>query len=304
MFILYNYKTFWVFILLWITLSFLTAITVACRDVFVRYISSSTPPLHIMAIELFWAIPLFAVALFFVEVPNIDQIFWWSFIISLPINGVAYYLYIMAITGSTPISLSLPMLALTPMFMVFSGSLILGENISPQGVVGIFFIVLGSYVLNIQNGKQGYLRPFTSLLSNRDCRYMIIVAFIFSIAAVIGKKAMLHSSPLFFSFSFFLVFNIFILTIILVTGRCTVKDLFSQKFKNGAILGGLLSIHITMHGLAISIATSAYMVAIKRTSILFALILGGWIFKEKNLSTRMAGAILMLMGALYLTLQM
>jgi drug/metabolite transporter (DMT)-like permease len=290
--------------LLWITLALLTAITVACRDVYVRYISSNTPPFHIMALELFWAIPLLAIALFFVEVPDIDQIFWWNFIISLPINGIAYYLYILAITGPTPISLSLPMLAFTPLFMVFSGNLILNEEISAHGGIGISLIVLGSYVLNIKHIKKGYLHPFTSLLSNSGSRYMLIVAFTFSIAAVIGKKAMLHSSALFFSFSFFLVFNLLALTIILLTKRCCLKDLFNNNLKKGAILGGLLSIHVSMHGLAISIATSAYMVAIKRTSIIFALIMGGWIFKEENLTSRAAGAVLMLIGAVYLTLPM
>lgn len=129
---------------------------------------------------------------------------------------------------------------------------------------------------------------------------MLIVAILFAFAAVIGKKAMLHSSPLFFSYSFFLVFNITVLAGFLLVGKNDWRKIFCNT-PRGIWLGSLFMIHISFHGLAISISTAVYMVAVKRSSILFSVLLSWLVLKEADISYRGLGTLLMFTGMLLIT---
>jgi uncharacterized membrane protein len=70
----------------------------------------------------------------------------------------------------------------------------------------------------------------------------------------------------------------------------------------GLWLGTLLMIHISFHGLAISISTAVYMVAVKRSSILFSVLLSWFILKEADIRFRGLGTLLMFTGMLFITL--
>ena len=178
---------------------------------------------------------------------------------------------------------------------------VLNEKINIWGGLGIGFIILGSYILNFNKIQDGLLKPFTALLHEKGSWMMLIVALVFSFAAVIGKKAMLHSSALYFSYYFFLVFNITILIFLFVTKRSSFKKVLQQPRK-GPWLGSLLIIHISCHGLAIAISTAVYMVAIKRSSILFSVLMGWLILREENIKYRGLGTIFMFTGMLFISI--
>ncbi len=283
--------------MLWITLSIITALSIAARDVSIKTYKQ-LPPLEIAAIELFWSLPLLLLGCFWVPVPALDEIFWWAFLLSIPINIVAYILYLYAIKLS-PLSLTVPFLAFTPVFMILTGFLVLNEKINIWGGLGVGFIVLGSYILNFKKIQYGLLKPFTALLHEKGSWMMLIVALVFSFAAVIGKKAMLHSSPLYFSYYFFLVFNITILAALFITRQSSLRKVL-QHPRKGSWLGALLMIHISFHGLAIAISTAVYMVAIKRSSILFSVLMSWLILQEEDIKYRGLGTILMFAGMLFI----
>ena len=285
--------------MMWFILSLTTAISVAARDVSIKTYED-LEPLEIAILELFWALPFFVLGFFFVEHPPLDQTFWWAFVLSIPINILAYVLYLYAIKVS-PISLSVPFLAFTPVFMTLTGFFILGETINIWGGVGIGFIVIGGYILHFKENQKNFWTPFSVFWGEKGSWLMLIVAILFAFAAVIGKKAMLHSSPLFFSYFFFLVFNIIVLCGLLLTRRNDWRKILNNSPK-GMWLGSLLMIHISFHGLAIAISTAVYMVAIKRSSILFSVLLSWFILKEGDIRYRGFGTLLMFGGMLFISL--
>ena len=57
----------------------------------------------------------------------------------------------------------------------------------------------------------------------------LIITILFSFAAVLGKKAILHSSPLFFSYFFFLVFNIAVLAGLALGVSAVVDSVFTDE---------------------------------------------------------------------------
>ena len=90
--------------MLWLGLSLLTALAVGIRDVSVKYFKDLNP-LEIAAIELSWSLPAMVAGLYFIPIPELNNDFWWAFILSLPLNWLAYWLYLYAIKAS-PLSLS------------------------------------------------------------------------------------------------------------------------------------------------------------------------------------------------------
>lgn len=286
--------------MLWIILSLMTALAVAVRDISVKSYSRGLKTFEIAVLELLWSLPLFALGFLLVPVPDIKEGFWQAFFISIPLNTVPYLLYILAIRLS-PISLTVPFLSFTPVFMIFTGFVILGESINIWGGIGILLIVAGSYVLNYDKTKKGFFKPLAALFHEKGSWIMLIVAFLYSFAAVIGKKAIVLSSALYFSYFFFTVFNSLILLLLFIVKRESFQVVTRNKAK-GVWLGGLFMSHLTTHGLAIAISTAVYMIAIKRCSILISVLLGFLILKETDIKSRGLGAILMFCGALLITL--
>ena len=283
----------------WFFLSLTTAISIAARDLSIKTYEDLGPA-EIAILELFWALPFFLLGCLLVETPPLDQTFWWSFLISIPINILAYILYLYALKLS-PISLSVPFLAFTPVFMILTGFFILDETINFWGGLGIGLIVAGGYILHFKKEQANYLAPFAAFLREKGSWFMLIVAILFSFAAVIGKKAMIHSSPLFFSYFFFLVFNLTVLAGLLL-GRTNNWRKILRNTPRGMWLGSLLMVHISFHGLAIAISTAVYMVAVKRSSILFSVLLSWFVLKEKDIRYRGLGTLLMFAGMLIITL--
>jgi drug/metabolite transporter (DMT)-like permease len=283
----------------WFLLSLSAALSIAARDVSIKtYEDLSITEIAIL--ELFWALPYFFFGCLLVEIPPLDQTFWWAFTLSIPINILAYLLYLYAIKLS-PISLSVPFLAFTPAFMILTGFIVLAETINMWGGAGIGLIILGGYVLHCKKNQANIFVPLTAFLHEKGSWFMLIVAILFAFAAVIGKKAILHSSALFFSYTFFLIFNSTVLTGLLLTGKNNWRKIFRHT-PRGIWLGSLLMIHISFHGLAIASSTAVYMVAVKRSSILFSVLLSWIILKETDIRYRGLGTLLMFTGMLFITL--
>jgi drug/metabolite transporter (DMT)-like permease len=285
----------------WILPALLTALMTASQDALVKRYFSNLSMFDMLAFPMAYSLPLFGLILPHVPVPALDGTFAIYFIAGIPVNLIGFLLHMRAIQVS-PLSLSLPYLAFTPVFILLTGFVILGEVANGWGVFGVCIIVAGAYVLNIDPEVYSPLSPFIALCREKGSLLMLLTAFIYSVGAVIGKKAIQHSSVMFFTTAFFSVFNSVCLAGMLITGRTRFGRL--KRFPlQGALVGGLLFGHALCHGWAISMTKAVYMIAVKRLSILFGVIYGGLFFHERHLMYRMIGAGLMVVGAAVVTLK-
>jgi drug/metabolite transporter (DMT)-like permease len=285
----------------WIFPALLTAFMTASQDAWVKRFFSDLTMYDMLAFPMAYSLPLFCLVLPYVPFPALDRIFAVYFIAGIPVNLIGFLLHMRAIQIS-PLSLSLPYLAFTPVFIFLTGFVILGEIANGWGVFGVCIIVVGAYVLNIDPGVYSLLSPFVAFGREKGSRLMMLTAFIYSFGAVIGKKAIQHSSVMFFTTSFFVVFNLVCLGGMLLSGRTRVGRLARFPVQ-GAVAGGLLFGHALCHGWAISMTKAVYMIAVKRLSILFGVIYGGLFFHEHHLFYRMVGTGLMVAGAALVTLK-
>lgn len=195
--------------------------------------------------------------------------------------------------------LTLPFLAFTPVFLLLIPWLLLGERIAPTGVVGILCIAIGSYSLNLKEVRQGFLAPFRAIRQEPGSRMMIAVAFIYSFTSTLGKKAIVCSSPLFFSALYFSLLVLAFAPIALWRGRRDLAVNSRRQTLRAAFLPGVsYAVSIACHMLAISLTKVAYMISVKRLSLLFSVLYGHYLFREGALRERLLGTTLMLAGVI------
>jgi drug/metabolite transporter (DMT)-like permease len=280
----------------WFFLSLLAALGLATSDAVTKKYFSDQSPYMMGLIRLGYALPWLLTALFFIPRIIPDTTFWLCVLIGLPMEALAFYCYMKALKVS-PLSLTVPFLAFTPGFIIVTGWIILGEKISPAGLFGIILIIAGAYSLNLSKTEYGILGPLKAVFKEPGSRLMLFVSLIYAFTSTIGKLAIIHSNPYFFG----VIYNI-ALTMVMIT-FLPVAVVKAEPLKNlikkpliGLILGVIVSITIVSHVLAISMTNVAYMISLKRTSLLFGVIYGSVWFKEEKIAERLAGVLIMITG--------
>jgi drug/metabolite transporter (DMT)-like permease len=282
------------YFMLWCFLSLLAAVSLATSDALTKKFFSHLSAYEMGLIRLTYALPWLLGALFFIPWTKPDTVFYICLACGLPLEALAFYCYMKAIKVS-PLSMSLPFLAFTPIFVILTGRLLLGETINFAGFSGIVLIVAGSYFLNLSHIQTGILEPFKAVFKEPGSRLMLLVSFIYSITATVGKLGIIHSNPYVFAVIYFVVFTFLMVSFLPIVPGVNPRNLIRMPL-HGLILGATVSLMIFSHMLAISQVQAAYMLSLKRTSFLFGVLYGAWWFKEEKIRERLTGAVIMILG--------
>jgi uncharacterized membrane protein len=140
-----------------------------------------------------------------------------------------------------------------------------------------------------------------ALIQNQGSRLMLGSAFLWSITSNFDKVGTLNSSPLFWAVSLFSVIALGMLPFVLRRGSQGWLRL--APVANLLTLTGLLNATgIGLQFAALTLAPVAQVIAVKRMSVLIAVVLGHLIFKETGLRERLLGAAVMVSGVVVMTL--
>ena len=280
----------------WVYLSLIAAFSLATSDALTKKSVEHNNVYLIALSRLIFTMPLLAVLWFFIPKPALDMEFYKAFSMAVPIELLTVILYVKALKAS-PLSLTLPFMSLTPVILILVSYLILGEKVSLLGGAGIFSIAAGSYLLNIGEIRKGLLGPFRAITKEKGSVLMICVALCYSFTASLGKMAIEHSSPLFFGITYFAVLSVFFTPLGLWMGRADLRSFVSEgKFRSMVPAGVFYSVMIVAHMSAMKLTKVAYMISVKRISLLIGVLYGYFIFKEEGIKERLLGALLMFFG--------
>lgn len=232
--------------------------------------------------------------------PEIGPAFYSSVSATVILNIIAVTLYFKALR-ITDLSLAMPVIAFTPIFLIATSFILLKELPTIFGVAGIFSIVIGSYILHLNKEKSHFLDPFKEIFRNRGIFYMLIVAFLYSISVNFDKLVVLNSDPIFGSSMIYLLLGLSFLGISSVKSRDT-KTTYRRNLLKFFLLGVILALVAITINIAYTMQIASYVISLKRLSILFSVFYGGLIFKEKNIPKRILAALIMLAGAILIIL--
>ena len=231
--------------------------------------------------------------------PSLGPDFGLALLIGGGLNILAFTLYTRAIKIAD-LSLTVPLVTLTPLFLLVTSPLIVQEWPTELDAIGVILLIVGSYVLNL-NPRQGFtLAPLRAMAVNPGSRMMIGVAFLWSITSNFDKVGTLNSSSLFWGMSLFGTIAVgmvpFVARRVWQQGAgCVLGELRSQA--QFISLAGLFnSVGVTLQFIALTMAPVAQVIAVKRMSALISVGFGYLLFGEKGLKERLLGAAIMVSG--------
>lgn len=236
-------------------------------------------------------------ALYWIDVSGLPWVFWAWVMAAMPLEILAMALYTRAIRDS-PLSQTLPYMAFTPVFTVLTGRVLLGETVSGQGMAGILLVAAGAWGLNLEHAgwhPRTWLQPFRAMLVQRGARLMLAVASIYAVTAALGKGAVGYMQGASFGALYFIVLGVCAFLYYALRAPGAVAGAW-RAGRYAWLVAGLLAFMVVTHFMALAQAGTAYMIAVKRTSVLFGIVLGAWVFREERLTQHLGAAMLMVAG--------
>lgn len=282
----------------WFPLALICALSLASADALSkRHLSDYSGP-ELVLIRFTLPGLLLAPLVVLNPLPPVPLAFWGWIAALVPLELLAMWLYVVAIRDSA-LSNSLPYLAFTPVLTTVTGLLVLGERVSLQGFVGILLVVMGAYLLNIEHARGGGLRawlaPFPAILHERGSRLMLGVAALYSLTSVMAKGALEYVPPETFGPFYWCILGLTAL-VVFSAARPGMARLLWRRPGWHLVIGLLMGIMVITHFMALARVEVAYMIAVKRTSLLFGIIYGALLFREKGLGRNLLAGVLMCLG--------
>lgn len=285
----------------WMPLALLSAFFQATTDALTKKSLGGADYYMVAWLRNVLSVPFMLAVVIVAPFPHLDRTFFLTVCAMLPLEVVGTILYTKAIRLS-PLSLTMPFMALTPVWLLLTSFPLLGEVPSRAGVVGVLILAVGAYLLNAHKLKDGGpLAPIRAIYHEKGSMIMLAVSGVYALTCDLSKIAVQHSSPLFFSAFYQVAFSLVFTPITLGRSKCPLSAMKPQFSKHLA-MGAALAATGIFQNLAILQSQVSYVIAVKRTSLLFAIGFGYLMFSEKNMRARLFGSCVMLAGLAVMTL--
>jgi len=254
----------------------------------------------IIWMQMTFAVPFLMSLLYFFPPERIQSS---TYLVGIILSFFLLYNHYLLVTAAQigSLSRSMPLLSTTPLFLLFTSYIMLGEFPTLWGIVGIMFIVVGAYVINMRKERSGFLAPFTLLLSNKGSQFVLFAAFVMSIMANLFKIGILSSSPIFFS-TLVHVYTTLIMTILVMIKFRKQMHQIRENIKLLTFLGTSTAFMSATAAYANLLAIVPYVVSLKRSSAFFSILYGKFLFKEDDIGYSILGTTIMLVGGIFIVL--
>ena len=215
--------------------------------------------------------------------------------------GSISFLLVMSGIKRLELSSALPLLVITPGLVALFAWILLDDYLSYLDVAGMILLLAGTYFLQV--GKiQNTLKPFQILNQSKAYLYIVGAVLIFTTTSLIDKWLLsdykMQPSVLLPLQHFFMA--VFFSLLVLLTNNQR-KNLYIA-WKNGWILIVIVAVLTIFyrfgHILAVKEGSVALALSVKRTSVFFAALIGGYLFKEKNVLYKVIATSIMIAGAI------
>lgn len=245
--------------------------------------------------------PLFLVYLLRVGITN-PVAYTWCFG-----SGFLHFLYWIFLTHSYTegdLSHVYPIMRSSPALVLVIAVLFLGEQVSVQGVTGILLVAFGVYIINMkQISGHELLAPIKSIARDRSTQFAFLTLIAVAFYSIVDKMAVNYIHPILFAFFHLLCGMCYYTPYIVLTKN---RDQIRKEWNAGIvriILAGVIGIAgYTLILIAFTIERVSYIVGLRQISIVFAVLMGSHILKEKHRAIRLTGAVIIFAGGFLISL--
>lgn len=283
----------------WLLLSLMCAVSVASADALTKYALH----MHSLTQLVFLRFALTALVctpLWWLQrIDHVPVQFWGWLALIIPAELAAAYLYVKAIQKS-PLSLTLPYLAFTPILVILPAYVLLGETLTFAGIVGIVLVVFGAFSLQA-GAERDLVSRITAPLKEAGSGLMLVVAALYAVTTVGAKSALQWVPAAFFLPLYFWILTALSLIFLLPRSSASLRGAGVTKWHG--LLALTLGVATISHFVGIQLVEVAYFLALKRTSLLFGIGYGVLMFKEGQPARRIVAGLVIITGVFLVSVQ-
>ena len=232
----------------------------------------------------------------------------WNAVASISfVSGFVHFLYLYTYTKAYEtgdLSHVYPIMRSSPALVLLLAVIFLDEEVRASGVVGIFLVVIGAYIINLSDfSLKKILEPIRTFNEDPATKLAFITMLLVAIYSLIDKVGVGIVDPFLFSFLHSVVCLFFFSIYISQTKtKQKIKNELSANTKiillNGCIvLTGYLFILY-----AFQISKVSYIVGFRQISVLIAVVMGGRLLAEGNQKIRLFSSALIFIGAVLIAI--
>lgn len=218
--------------------------------------------------------------------------------------GALAFLNVMLAIKNLEISAALPLMTLTPGFVAIFAFIILGEALSFLEISGMILLIAGIYILE-SNSYRDILYPFKVFVKSKNHHYIIFALLLFTATSIMDKMILVNLKLPPYAFmafqQIFLAVNFLLIILVMKKNpKRIVKSIGSTTWL-WIILVAVITIGYRYTQIeAVKIAPVALVLSVKRTSVFFAALIGGKLFKESNLIKKLIATLILIGGAIFI----
>jgi drug/metabolite transporter (DMT)-like permease len=249
-----------------------------------------------------WYIVLFGVILYlpffiyFISVEGIPKI-GWLFILLSAIFHTFYFYFLGKSYQHGHLSLTYPIARSSSLFVPILAVIIIKEKLSSIGILGIVIILIGIYTLHLRSlNLKSFLEPL-KYIKEKATIFALLTALFVAFYSVNDKKGVGFVFPFLYIYLTWMFITLFYLPIILTNkNRSDIKDEWKHNNKSIMLAGFLVILSYVLTLFAFRIDKVSYIVSLRQLNVVFGVILGSFILKEKYGKIRIIASLIMFIG--------
>lgn len=278
----------------WLLLALAVAGGAAASDIFFsqKRLRALTPLTKAWAARV-GTIPLLGIFVAVGGVPAIATPFWMFVTINAALDALASFFFMRALSLA-PISQTMPIMALTPAFMIVTTQLLTNDAVTLVGLIGVGMVSLGVYATqhpgrNLVTGAVGgFWSPITAVARNPGARAMFFAAMLFAITRALDRRCIESSSGHWYllvehALLSAILGGVILIRIVVKRRNTSAATILATRAAPLLLLGGSLNAGaFLLHVWALEFMSVPYLIAVKRTSIILSSLWGYLVRKERS----------------------
>lgn len=223
----------------------------------------------------------------------------WPAVVLVSLCYVSSSFLLVKVLESTDVSLAMPLTSLWPILTYIFSFLIIGEQATMRGVVWMVVVLLWNYGLYSYKDKS-LMQVLAAPFSSHSARLMVLVCLIWAVGNPIGKIAIEATNTFFYVTSSYIAMVLAMLPFFLyhLNKEKKLWPLLLTRRKPLLAWGCVRWLTRTLMLISFSFLLVGYVIATKRLSIVFAILLGRIFLQEKWIGKKLWASAVMIIWIL------
>lgn len=274
----------------------LSALMHAFRNLFTK--KANDKQIFVWWYEIVAMIVFFPLFLYFLITKGIANPFYFVIGVAAGLIHFLYWYFLAKSYEQGDLSHVYPIMRSDPSFVLLFSVIILKENVSLVGVIGVLTVAIGVYAINLKKFSITEIsNPLKDIFKEKHTQFALLTALSVAVYSIVDKVGVSYVHPILHIY-FLTIFAFALFTPYIFKTKS--KKLIMEEWvasKKEIIISGIIGISgYCLILIAFTMENVSYVVGLRQLSILFAVLLGGHILKEKHKLLRLTAAIIIFIG--------